>query len=300
MKLSFLTSKKIDNLAKKADKYSCKGEFEKSISCYEKMIELLPEPKEDWEAYEWAKASLGDTYYILKDYNSALQEFQEAIGYTDNPFVFLRYGQCCYLTGDYETAKKYLSMALDFGGEEVFETEDKCYRQMAEENQVEEEYIKEDELEEIDFENNPFSLPEDFLYLQKESDKLEYLWDIEPIRWDMIYEKNVNLFYMIPEELYNNDFTFITLVAIMGATLKLEKFNAFEEWLPIFKKVINYRPDYEMVYVWEGLYHIKKGNISEAINCIQNIVKQYGTRAIKNFYYFDNEVYNFYMKYMKN
>ena len=27
---------------------------------------------------------------------------------------------------------------------------------------------------------------------------------------------------LLPEELYNNDFSFITLVAIMGATLKLD------------------------------------------------------------------------------
>jgi hypothetical protein len=71
---------------------------------------------------------------------------------------------------------------------------------------------------------------------------------------------------LLPEELYNNDFSFITLVAIMGATLKLEKFNDFEEWVPIFKKVMSYRPDYEMIYVWEGIYQIKKGNISKAIN----------------------------------
>lgn len=299
MKLSFLISRKIDKLAKKADSYSCKGEFEKSISCYEKIIELLPEPKEEWEAYDWTKASLGDTYYILKEYNLALQEFQEVIGYTYNPFVFLRYGQCCYLTGDDETAKKYLSMALDFGGEEVFETEDKCYRQMAQKSQIVEECTKEDDLAEIDFKNNPYSLPKEYLFLQNESEKLEYLWNNEPRPWDVIYDKYVELFHMIPEELYNNDFAYWEIVPIMAATLKLEKFDAFEKWLPVFKKVISYRYDYETIYVWEGLYHIKKGNISEAINCIQNVVKQDGTRAIKDFYYFDNEVYNFYLKNMK-
>lgn len=300
MKLSFLTSKKIDALAKKADIYSCKGEFEKSISCYEKIIELLPEPKEEWEAYEWAGASLGDTYYILKEYNRALQEFQEVIGYTDNPFVFLRYGQCCYLTGDDKTAKKYLSMALEFGGEEVFETEDKCYRQMAEDNPIEKESIKEDELLEIDFENNPYSLPQEYLFLQNESDKLQYLWNNESRQWDIIYDKYVELFNKIPEELYNNDFAYMKLVAIMGATLKLEKFNDFEKWLPLFKKVISYRPDYDMIYVWEGLYQIKKGNVSKAMNCLQSVVKKHGTRAIKDFYYFGNEVYNFYIKNIKN
>lgn len=284
-------------LAKKADAYSRIGKFEKSLSCYEKIIELLPEPKEDWEAYEWAKASLGDTYYILKDYHLALQELQEAIGYTHNPFIFLRYGQCCYLTGDNETAKEYLSLALELGGEEVFETEDECYRQMAEVNQVEKEYTKKDE---VDLKNNPYSLPKEYLFLQNESDKLEYLWDIEPRPWDMIYDKYVEHFRMIPEKLYSNDFAYWELVPIMSATLKLERFDAFEEWLPVFKKVISYRYDYEMIDVWEGLYHIKKGNISEAINCIQNVVKKDGTRAIKDFYYFDNEVYNFYKKNIKN
>lgn len=299
MKLSFLTSKKIDALAKKADIYSCKGEFEKSISCYEKIIDLLPAPKEEWEAYEWAQGSLGDTHYILKEYHLALQEFQEVIGYTDNPFIFLRYGQCCYLTGDEDTAKKYLSLALQIGGEEVFETEDKCYRQMAE-DPIEKENVKEDELGEIDFENNPYSLPEEYLFLQNESDKLQYLWNNEPIQWDVIYDKYVELFNKVPEELYNNDFAYMKLVVIMAATLKLEQFNDFEKWLPVFKKVISYRPDYDMILVWEGLCQIKKGNVSKAMKCLQSVVKEYGTRAIKNFYYFDNEVYDFYKKNMEN
>lgn len=71
MKLGFFVSKKIDQLAKRSDDLMKNGKYADAVECYQKIIDLLPAPKEQWEAYEWSIVSIADTYYITEDYDKA-------------------------------------------------------------------------------------------------------------------------------------------------------------------------------------------------------------------------------------
>lgn len=52
MKLGYFISRKIDKLTKKGNGFLENGEYEKAIEEYKKIIEALPEPKDEWDAYE--------------------------------------------------------------------------------------------------------------------------------------------------------------------------------------------------------------------------------------------------------
>lgn len=71
MKLGFFVSKKIDQLAKRSDDLMKNGKYADAVECYQKIIDLLPAPKEQWEAYEWSIVSIADTYYFTEDYDKA-------------------------------------------------------------------------------------------------------------------------------------------------------------------------------------------------------------------------------------
>ena len=89
------------------------GEYLKAIAYYKKIIEILPEPKEQWEAFEWSVVSIADTYYIIEDYNKAELYFNKIINIAVNPFIFLRYGQTQYYLNKIELAKEYLKKAYE-------------------------------------------------------------------------------------------------------------------------------------------------------------------------------------------
>lgn len=131
MKLGYFVSKKIDNLAKKAEIYLNNGDSLEAISKYNEIIDLLPEPKENWEAYEWAIVSIADTYFVAKNYEKAYFYFSKVISDESNPFVFLRFGQTNYYLKNNKDAVKYLGEAYDICGEDIFNDEDKIFLEIA-------------------------------------------------------------------------------------------------------------------------------------------------------------------------
>lgn len=112
-----------------ADGFCDKGKFKKAIKLYKKAWDLLPEPKEKWEAAVWIYSSVGDAYFFMKDYHSALYFFKQLYDFFEvvNEFVLIRYGECLWELGLKDESKKYIFEAYMLGGRELFIYENSKY-----------------------------------------------------------------------------------------------------------------------------------------------------------------------------
>ena len=93
-------------------------------------LNLLPNPKNNWEAYTWINGPLGEAYFILKDYSRAKEVLFDALNGPDgweNPFILLRLGESLYEMGEKDAASQYLARAYMLEGEELFKDEDSKY-----------------------------------------------------------------------------------------------------------------------------------------------------------------------------
>lgn len=110
--------------------YCDNEEWEKAIICFNKALELLPEPKEVWEAATWIYIALGDAFFLSEKYEEALDNLKRAVMCPDgmaNPFILLRLGESYYELGEMDLARKYLFEAYMMEGTEIFELEDEKY-----------------------------------------------------------------------------------------------------------------------------------------------------------------------------
>ncbi|MFJ5772521.1 tol-pal system YbgF family protein [Psychrobacillus sp. NPDC093180] len=105
-------------------------EFENAIKTYLKALDLVPEPKQNWEASTWIYTALGDTCYMNKDYDASKDFLFNAINCPDgieNPFIMLRLGETLYELGDVNKAKEYILRAYILEGYSIFENEEDKY-----------------------------------------------------------------------------------------------------------------------------------------------------------------------------
>lgn len=107
-----------------------KENFSGAIDLFNKALEVLPQPKDNWEATGWISASIGDAYFSQAKYTEALDHLHHAYqiyGSEDpNPFVLLRMGQSYLELKDEKNAVEYLLRAYALEGKELFE-DDKKY-----------------------------------------------------------------------------------------------------------------------------------------------------------------------------
>lgn len=115
---------KILRLSKKGEQHLQEGLPDLAIPILIDAIDLLPNPKSQWEASEWLHATLGDAYAELGKYEDALSCFQEARNAGDeadpNPYVLLRIGTCLFRLGDKQLAAQFLTQAYMLEGNEIF------------------------------------------------------------------------------------------------------------------------------------------------------------------------------------
>jgi len=120
----------IQSLLDEGDKCFDKGRFQEALDKYEAARALLPSDPERWEATTWVLTAIGDTCFLMGDSMRAQQMLAQAIRCpegAENPFIHLRLGQCEFELGHHDVARKSLLLALELGGEEVFEDEDEKY-----------------------------------------------------------------------------------------------------------------------------------------------------------------------------
>jgi tetratricopeptide (TPR) repeat protein len=130
MELDDILYEQILELCDKGDKCLENEEFENAIKFFEKALDLIPNPKIDWEASTWVYSALGDTYFILKEYDKVKDYFYDALNCPNgiaNPFILLRLGECLFELNDITLAKEYFIKAYMFEGYKIFKDEDEKY-----------------------------------------------------------------------------------------------------------------------------------------------------------------------------
>lgn len=121
--------RQVADLCAQGDAAAEAQDFPNAISRYDAAYQLLPVPKEQWEAALWILVAKGDALFQSGQFESARQQFVLALanGAQGNPFVQLRFGQALAELGDVNRAKEWLASAWVSEGDEIFEDEDPKY-----------------------------------------------------------------------------------------------------------------------------------------------------------------------------
>jgi tetratricopeptide (TPR) repeat protein len=127
MILSPEISAQLDALAEEGNAWSDAGNHEAAIKKWSEALDLIPEPKTDWEASTWLYASIGDAYYAQGKFEDARATFFDALNCPDaneNPFIPYRLGQSQIRLGNEEKGVEHLLRAYMLDGEDIFSSED--------------------------------------------------------------------------------------------------------------------------------------------------------------------------------
>ena len=119
MELSDELYDRIEELSETGNEAMESEDYAKAISCFQEALDILPEPKEDWEAYLWLVGSIGDAHFMMGNYGKSLEFFRKCynIGETDNPFILLRLGENYLEMEDETNATEFLLRAYMLEGE---------------------------------------------------------------------------------------------------------------------------------------------------------------------------------------
>lgn len=101
-------------------------DYDVAIVQWRKALDLLPEPRAQWEAFMWLNASIGDAYYQLGDYEAAQASLTEALETPDGKesgFVYYMLGKT-YLSTDDERASDALLRAYQIEGRDIFDSDE--------------------------------------------------------------------------------------------------------------------------------------------------------------------------------
>ncbi len=120
----------VKRLSAQGDDLAKRRKYREAIATYWKAWDLLPEPKEKWNAALWLLAAIGDANFLGKDYVACRDNLGSAMhlpGAIGNPFLHLRLGQCQYELGNMERAADELARAYLPEGKAIFGTDDPKY-----------------------------------------------------------------------------------------------------------------------------------------------------------------------------
>lgn len=105
-------------------------EYAAAIEKFKEALELVPEPKHEWEAGTWLYASIGNMYFMLDDYENAAKFFNDAVQSQEgklNSFNQMRLGQSSLEMKQEDKALEHLLKAYRMGGKNLFAEEDTKY-----------------------------------------------------------------------------------------------------------------------------------------------------------------------------
>ncbi|SFK00763.1 hypothetical protein [Paraburkholderia megapolitana] len=105
-------------------------EYESAIGHYSRAWQLIPDPKNAWNASTWILGAIADACYLggfLTSAEDALQYAMTCPNGIGNPFLHLRYGQVSLDKGDEALAADELMRAYMGAGVEIFANEDDRY-----------------------------------------------------------------------------------------------------------------------------------------------------------------------------
>jgi len=128
--LSEELNKKIEQLVAEGNVLVDEDDYVSALDKFEDALDLIPNPKSSWEEALWIYASIGDMQVFTEDYESAAENFFNALNCPDaqeNSFLHLRLGQALFELDDKEKALDHLIKAYEIDGEEIFDDEDHKY-----------------------------------------------------------------------------------------------------------------------------------------------------------------------------
>ena len=114
----------------RGDKLAAARAFEEAISEYNKALELVPEPKNEWNASTWILAAIADSAFLAGYKTSAREALQYVMtcpGALGNAFLHLRLGEVLLDDGEKDAAANELMRAYMAAGKEIFQSEDPHY-----------------------------------------------------------------------------------------------------------------------------------------------------------------------------
>jgi len=117
-------------LAETGDEYAEKEEHELAISKYQEALNLLPEPKTDWEAATWLYVALGDALFNLEQFDAALGVYEQALMSPDgtvNPYIWFSLGSAFYELNNMGKAKTHFMSAYLLDGDDIFRDANPAY-----------------------------------------------------------------------------------------------------------------------------------------------------------------------------
>ncbi|MCF6345557.1 MAG: hypothetical protein L3J00_03705 [Thiomicrorhabdus sp.] len=130
MELDDTIHDQVTALSEEGDLLSEDERFDEAIKKYQVALNLLPSPKQQWEACTWLYVAIGDAYFLEEDYPLAFNYFMDAFNCpdaNDNPFIHLRAGQTAYRINNEEKAVDSLLRAYMLEGEDIFKNDDPIY-----------------------------------------------------------------------------------------------------------------------------------------------------------------------------
>lgn len=124
MELDDATYDRVTDLSDRGNLLMDRKQYAGAIPTFEEALNLLPLPKEQWEAWTWLAGSIGDAFYQQARYHEANVWFNEALKGPDglgNPFLHLRLGQIALQRGDEKRAVDEFLRAYMGDGERAFD-----------------------------------------------------------------------------------------------------------------------------------------------------------------------------------
>jgi len=130
VELSDQVHDRISLLSSEGDDLAEAGKFRDAIAKYCEALDLLPEPKTNWEAATWLLVAVGDANFLAKNYELARVALSDAMHCPDaigNPFIHLRLGQSQFELGNLPRANDELTRAYMGAGKDIFAEDDPKY-----------------------------------------------------------------------------------------------------------------------------------------------------------------------------
>jgi tetratricopeptide (TPR) repeat protein len=120
----------IQVLCAEGDALADAQDYQDALQKYWSAFDLIPEPREQWEATLWVLVAIGDANYLGGDFEAGRDNLSNTMrceGALGNPFIHLRLGQCQFELGNLDRAADELTRAYGVAGEEIFLGEDPKY-----------------------------------------------------------------------------------------------------------------------------------------------------------------------------
>jgi len=109
--------------------------YDAALTYYQRALEKVPDPKQDWEISLHIYTALGDVYYNMQDFENAIYSYNLALQCpegTGNGYVWLGLGQAYFEMDETDKAEEALLSTYMLEGEELFEGDNSEYFRLIE------------------------------------------------------------------------------------------------------------------------------------------------------------------------